>query len=140
MFKQMTSILSLLALLSACSSDDDTASDAGPAGGAAAGGAAAGGAAAGSVAAGGAAAGGVAAGGSVATPPPADLNANCAVVYDWVCDDTPRCSDPNVDFTNQCNWARDNKCDFCAATLSAFAALQPTCNWMEPVPTAAACQ
>ena len=115
MFKQMTSILSLLALLSACSSDDDTASDAGPAGG-------------------------VAAGGSVATPPPADLNANCAVVYDWVCDDTPRCSDPNVDFTNQCNWARDNKCDFCAATLSAFAALQPTCNWMEPVPTAAACQ
>jgi hypothetical protein len=130
MLKQMTTILSLLALLSACSSDDDTASDAGPAGGAAAGGAAAGGAAA----------GGVAAGGSVATPPPADLNANCAVVYDWVCDDTPRCSDPNVDFTNQCNWARDNKCDFCAATLSAFAALQPTCNWMEPVPTAAACQ
>jgi len=126
MNKTLIAIFAFGALLAGCTSDDDTGADAS--------------AASGGAASGGAASGGAASGGSAAEPPPADLSPNCAVVYDWLCGPNARCSDANVDFTNQCNWARGNQCDFCAATLSSFAALQPTCNWMEPVPTAVPCQ
>lgn len=76
---------------------------------------------------------------STPEPPPEGLHANCALVYDWLCTASNKCSDKNVDFTNQCEWARTNQCAYCAATISSFAALESTCNWTETLPASTEC-
>ena len=70
-------------------------------------------------------------------PMPEGLHENCVTVFSWFCHPN-RCSDKNVDFTNQCTWAIENQCDYCSAVIASFSGLEPTYNWTEALPTAAA--